>query len=287
MSLTRLTALFTQIKRHDYIGEAISQYEHALQCAYFAEQKGHSKAVIIASLLHDIGHVALATPQPQMAELGVINHEWIGARLALEMGLSRQVATLIGYHVQAKRYLAAKKPIYKKNLSPASQGTLKFQGGPMSLEEQVLFEALPSFREILQVRTNDEKGKETEMSLPDFNHFLKIIEIHINKQLRSNAPKTLFFVDEKYPDTPIPPTSDITISSFKPQIGSPLMFDYNLSVKASHPHFFLFLDESISLIEESVLNQYTIIASDEWIQHAKVRYPEHNWVDLTPEKESA
>ena len=84
MSINRLNRIFDKVKCHDYIGEAISQFEHALQCAYFAEKLGHSEEVILASLLHDIGHAALSSRQPQMADLGIINHEWIGARLALD-----------------------------------------------------------------------------------------------------------------------------------------------------------------------------------------------------------
>src|SRR5262245_40111774 len=89
----------------DYIGEPVSQLEHALQCAYFAEHSGHSDEVVLASLFHDIGHFAVETPQFKMADLGIIYHEWIGAKLIYEMGFSQQVALLVGYHVDAKRYL--------------------------------------------------------------------------------------------------------------------------------------------------------------------------------------
>lgn len=93
----------------DYIGESVSQLEHALQCAYFAEQAGHSQEVILACLFHDIGHFASDTKQNKMADLGVVHHEWIGAQLAYILGFSAKVALLIGNHVNAKRYLAGKK----------------------------------------------------------------------------------------------------------------------------------------------------------------------------------
>ncbi|WP_232220512.1 HD domain-containing protein [Legionella tunisiensis] len=119
----------------NYIGESVSQLEHALQCAYFAEQAGHCQEVVLASLFHDIGHFASNTEQFCMADLGVVNHEWIGAKLAYDFGFSAKVALLIGYHVDAKRYLAGKKPSYFARLSEASKGTLSFQGGAMSNAE--------------------------------------------------------------------------------------------------------------------------------------------------------
>ena len=38
-------------------GEAISQAEHALQCATLAERAGCADSLVIAALLHDIGHL--------------------------------------------------------------------------------------------------------------------------------------------------------------------------------------------------------------------------------------
>ncbi len=179
----------------DYIGEAVTQKIHALQCAYFAETLGHDESVIIASLLHDIGHFCYKHPLPMMDELGVINHEWLGARIALELGFSSEVADLIGYHVQAKRYLTAKKPAYYKRLSSASKGTLAFQGGLMTDEEVTAFEQNPLFKKALQVRANDEKGKILDLSTPTPENFAPMIEKHLLKNRPENkAEKHLYFV---------------------------------------------------------------------------------------------
>src|SRR5579872_4177296 len=99
---------FTNLEKTDYIGEPVSQLLHGLQCAYFAEQSGHSEEVILASLFHDIGHFASLTEQFTMADLGVMHHEWIGAKLVYDAGFSEKIAILIGHHVDAKRYLAGK-----------------------------------------------------------------------------------------------------------------------------------------------------------------------------------
>ncbi|KTC86659.1 HD domain-containing protein [Legionella brunensis] len=169
--INRAFSCLKSVKDTDYIGESVSQLEHALQAAYFAEQAGHSREVILASLFHDMGHFASDTQQFTMANLGVVNHEWIGAKLAYDLGFSAKVALLVGYHVEAKRYLAAKKSNYFDRLSEASKGTLAFQGGVMSFEEMHHFETHPYFKEILQVRVNDEKAKEIDLKVPELNYY--------------------------------------------------------------------------------------------------------------------
>ena len=66
---------------------------------------------------------------------------------------SKKVALLIGSHVQAKRYLATKKPSYFERISEASKGTLNFQGGLMDSSEMQSFEQQPLFKEILTLST--------------------------------------------------------------------------------------------------------------------------------------
>ncbi len=184
-TLDKICQLLLSNQHSDYIGESVSQLEHALQCAYFAEQSNHSNEVIIAALLHDIGHYLLPNPPSLMAELGVMHHEWIAAKYLLEQGFALEIALLVGFHVEAKRYLAGKKPSYYDKLSEASKGTLSFQGGPLSFEALAVFEKLPYYREILQVRVNDEKGKETDLIYPDLDHYVPQIADHLLAQYQT------------------------------------------------------------------------------------------------------
>jgi predicted HD phosphohydrolase len=179
----------------EYIGEPVSQLEHALQGAYFAEQSGHSEDVILATLFHDIGHFASDTQQLSMADVGIVNHEWIGAKLAYDLGFSVNVALLIGYHVDAKRYLAAKKQSYYERLSEASKKTLVYQGGPMSEDQQAQFERHPLFKEILQVRINDEKGKIAGLAVPDLTYYRIKIEKHFLANLDHRVNDTAILSD--------------------------------------------------------------------------------------------
>jgi predicted HD phosphohydrolase len=186
--LINISHLLNKAREMDYIGESVSQIEHALQAAYFAEKSGHSDEVIIASLLHDIGHFASVKKQHTMNDLGVVYHEWIGAQLAYELNFSAKVALLIGYHVDAKRYLATKKSSYFERLSTASRQTLSYQGGLMSQNELRIFEQLPYFKEILQVRINDEKAKEIDLVVPDLEYYYCKIREHIQENQHRVEP---------------------------------------------------------------------------------------------------
>src|SRR5689334_6736138 len=46
-----------------YLGEPVSQTEHALQTAWYAEQAGAGNALITAALLHDVGHLLHDLPE--------------------------------------------------------------------------------------------------------------------------------------------------------------------------------------------------------------------------------
>lgn len=183
----------------DYIGEPVSQLEHALQCAYFAEKAGHSQEVILACLFHDIGHFASETKQRNMENLGIVHHEWIGAKIAYDLGLSAKVALLIGHHVNAKRYLAGKKKDYLARLSEASKKTLAFQGGVMSDDEMHQFECNPHYKDILRVRIHDEKAKQLNLKVPDLHYYRSYLLNHFKKTLETTANSSLCdYVDKQW-----------------------------------------------------------------------------------------
>ena len=88
-----------------YGNEAVTQLEHALQCAELAEQHGKSDAFITAALLHDIGHLLYEDDDPiHQGKDGV--HEDLGADY-LSKYFGEEVTLPIRAHVASKRYLAA------------------------------------------------------------------------------------------------------------------------------------------------------------------------------------
>ena len=182
--------ILTDNSESDYIGENVTQLEHAIQCGYFAKKHKHTPEVIVASIFHDIGHYYCNLHRPTMADLGVIFHEWIGGRVLREIGFTKKTSSLIRYHVAAKRYLSAKKPTYTRKLSLASKGTLNFQGGPMNSYEIDNFEIHPWFKEIIQVRANDENGKIEDFNYPDFNYFKHEIKYCLDQNIINNKKDT-------------------------------------------------------------------------------------------------
>ncbi|MCB1645573.1 MAG: phytanoyl-CoA dioxygenase family protein [Pseudomonadales bacterium] len=178
----QILSLLQQQAHADYIGEPVSQLEHALQCACFAMDAGADEAVVLAALLHDIGHVC-DPAATRMADVGVRLHEHVGADYLRACGLFDSIAELVSQHVNAKRYLVATREAYRRHLSPASEKTLAFQGGPMSREEAAAFEKHPQFEQILKLRAWDEAAKIPDKALPDVSVFDAMIQRHRRQRL--------------------------------------------------------------------------------------------------------
>jgi len=163
--------LYRQHGDSEYIGEPVSQVEHASQAGQLALEAGAEPEVVLAAFLHDIGHLCAETGVAQMDGLGTVSHEMVGADFLRAKGLPERVARLVENHVQAKRYLTFKSPDYYLGLSPASQETLRWQGGPMDASEAAIFESDPDFSLILQLRQWDEQAKVEGMPLIDLSFF--------------------------------------------------------------------------------------------------------------------
>lgn len=162
-----------------YIGEPVSQRAHALQCAAAAERAGAPGEEVLGALLHDVGHLCAPPDAPRMDDLGVLEHERLGAEYLRARGFSEAVCDLVESHVAAKRYLVATRPRYAAALSPASTGTLAFQGGPMSPDEVEAFAAHPRFAARLRVRRWDELAKAAGAAAPPLSHYRDLIVRHL------------------------------------------------------------------------------------------------------------
>lgn len=160
---------------HRHYGESVTEIEHALQCATFAQRAGEAPHVVAACLLHDYGHLCHDFGE-DIADLGVdARHENIGAN-----GLSRlfveEVVEPVRLHVTAKRYLCWKDPGYHAGLSDASRKSLQLQGGPMTEAEALEFERHPHYEAAVRLRRYDDLGKVANMTIPDFEEFRTTLE---------------------------------------------------------------------------------------------------------------
>ncbi|QDT76760.1 HD domain protein [Gimesia maris] len=164
-----------------YAGEAISQTEHALQAAFAAEQAGESAELIVAALLHDIGHL-LHKHDEDCATQGIDDlHERIGAQW-LNRYFPKDVTEPIRLHVAAKRYRCATDAEYASRLSPASVLSLQLQGGPFDSAEQMEFERNPWSQEALRLRNWDEAAKVPDFETPELEYFLTYVQRVLQQQ---------------------------------------------------------------------------------------------------------
>jgi len=158
-----------------YGGEQVTQEQHALQAAYLAEMERQPPHVIVAALLHDVGHLFEPEFDRAMESDSDGRHEEIGQAF-LKRWFGPGVTEPVRLHVAAKRYLCVKRPGYLETLSPASVHSLALQGGPMTAEEVLAFEATPHHAQAVQVRLYDDLAKDVAMPTPDLAYFMRYVE---------------------------------------------------------------------------------------------------------------
>jgi phosphonate degradation associated HDIG domain protein len=155
---TTVIDLFAAHGSSEYGGEAVTQEEHALQCAELAIAAGAPATLIAAALLHDIGHLLHDLPS-DAPERGIDDlHEALGGRW-LETRFVPAVTEPVRLHVDAKRYLCATEPAYEAALSEPSRVSLALQGGPFTQVEVAAFEENPFWQDALRLRRWDDTGK--------------------------------------------------------------------------------------------------------------------------------
>ena len=143
--------LFEKRGTESYLGEKVTMAEHMLQAAYFAGQDGATEKLIVAALLHDVGHF-IGDFGDDFIEMGVDNlHEDAGGKV-LSPFFPAEVTEPIRLHVAAKKYLCATDSSYYARLSEASKRTLELQGGAMNEKESREFESHPHFQAAVKLR---------------------------------------------------------------------------------------------------------------------------------------
>lgn len=174
-AVQELFVLCRQQAGTNYIGEAVSQLEHMVQAAEMAQADGADEELVLAAFCHDVGHFcAPLTATNSMAGLGRQGHEQVGAHWLRGLGFSARLAGLVERHVHAKRYLCWHDADYLNGLSLASRQTLDWQGGPMTAEEALAFEADLLFADSLRLRRWDEAAKVPGRPLSELAHLEQI-----------------------------------------------------------------------------------------------------------------
>ena len=174
-SVDEVLALFEAWGRQRY-DEDITQLEHAEQCAALARADGAGDELVAAALLHDVGHLlelqAGGRADGQVDE--DLAHEARGARY-LAAVFPPGVTGPIALHVAAKRYRCAVDPAYHDGLSAGSTRSLVRQGGPMSPDEVVRFEANPAHLAAVALRGWDDGGKVEDLEVPPITAYRDLL----------------------------------------------------------------------------------------------------------------
>ena len=173
--IDRILQLFADKGHGAYFGEAVTETEHALQSAHLAVTSGASRKLVVAALLHDIGHLLHGLPE-DIAERGIDARHEEGGAAWLVRYFGRSVADPVRFHVAAKRYLCAVDPEYCVGLSPASQRSLELQGGPFSPEDVRRFEMEPYWQAAVSLRRWDDGAKVPGLSVPGLEHYQSYLE---------------------------------------------------------------------------------------------------------------
>ncbi|TAG26998.1 MAG: phosphohydrolase [Burkholderiales bacterium] len=147
---------------------------HAMQTAALALQAGSSNSLILASLLHDIGHFLIdlsGTP----SERGINDQHEYRAAHALKSCLPKSVTEPIRLHVKAKRCLVCD-PQYFAQLSEDSKRSLQLQGGTMNSAERAVFEQEEFHQAALELRRFDDLAKDPSFETQSWESYWALAE---------------------------------------------------------------------------------------------------------------
>jgi phosphonate degradation associated HDIG domain protein len=169
--------------------EAVSQYEHAVQSAELAAARGGKPSVIVAALLHDVGHLLVDEHDGRGGFLERdFQHERVGAGW-LSRTFGPDVTEPIRLHVDAKRYLCTIDTAYYGGLSESSKRSFDLQGGNMTTHEIEAFLTHDAAPDAIELRRIDDLAKQVGRVVPDATTYRELLRraLHPNTH-KANAP---------------------------------------------------------------------------------------------------
>jgi phosphonate degradation associated HDIG domain protein len=171
LNLEDIEQLFARRGGERYSGEAVTQLEHALQCAQLAEAEDADDALVTAALLHDLGHLMHDLGDtPSLHGIDDI-HQY--RALPFLRGLfGDEVLDPIKLHVDAKRYLCATRAGYFAALSDDSKRSLGLQGGIFNEGQSEAFMAQNGATQAVRLRIWDDLAKSPGLATPPLAHYL-------------------------------------------------------------------------------------------------------------------
>jgi predicted HD phosphohydrolase len=161
--------------------EPISALDHALQCAARARAARAADEVVLAALLHDVGHLISDSEETEFS------HHGLWAARFLRPFVPARVAWLVEYHVLAKRYLCSVDRVYAESLSLGSTRSWIRQGGVLPPDARREMERQPWLGEALTLRRWDEEAKQPSRVVPALASYRELLESCFGRQAWETA----------------------------------------------------------------------------------------------------
>ena len=177
----RVDRLFAYLHTHGQSSydPSVTQLEHALQTAHLAQQESHQPHLVVASLLHDIGHLMIDEHDERGDFLDQdCAHEAVAAR-ALSVFFPMNVVAPVQRHVSAKRLLCSLDKRYYAGLSDASKRSFAVQGGELSRSEAMRLLALDGMDDAMTLRRWDDRAKVHGVEVPDLDAYRQVVLDHL------------------------------------------------------------------------------------------------------------
>jgi predicted HD phosphohydrolase len=150
----------------------LGELEHGLQCAAILRGVAPVDTELhVAGLVHDIG-----------AALGHVRDHGDAGAEAVRPLLGERVAELVRLHVDAKRFMVTRDPVYRGGLSPVSLASLEAQGGDMSAAELARFEGNRFHRDAVLLREADDRAKCPGKPTPGLDTWLPALR-HVAREV--------------------------------------------------------------------------------------------------------
>ena len=175
LSIADIFDLFARKGQQQYDGEAVTHLQHALQTALLAEEAHADCELIVACLLHDLGHMLPASTVPGSESLPQQVHQNRVLPLLRPL-FGPGVLDPIKLHVDARRYLCATEAGYYASLSASALLSLEQEGGVFDAEQVDQFIRQPHAAQAVALRRWDDKARRADWVTPDLDWFAKYLE---------------------------------------------------------------------------------------------------------------
>ena len=173
-AVAEVFALFEAFGSSNY-DEGVTLTDHSLQTAALARTAGSPDALVVAALLHDVGHLLQARYR---GNENYLDPNWDHDSVAAEWLRPRfgdAIANPVGHHVSAKRWLCACEPDYYDALSTASKASLAAQGGPFSGVAANHWRSQAGAEDGIRLRRWDDDGKVEGLAIAPLAEYVHLL----------------------------------------------------------------------------------------------------------------